>query len=111
MRSRRAVDARPVRTVLNSVRRASTAPSMRRLPSSSSSSTMFVTLPASRFVGTFYHRADMLTPHHAADVRRRAHVEHKDGQAVVHAEGEGGGVHHLESPFQGFPVRKTGDEC
>src|SRR5919112_2883015 len=41
-------------------------------------------------------RADRLAGDDADDVARRAHVEDDDGEVVVHAQGDGRGVHHLQ---------------
>jgi len=39
-----------------------------------------------------------------AEVALAENVEHHDGDLVVHAEGEGGGVHHLEPASEGVAV-------
>ena len=39
-----------------------------------------------------------------AEVALAENVKHHDGDLVVHAEGESGGVHHLETASEGVPV-------
>ena len=39
-----------------------------------------------------------------AEVALAENVEHHDGNLVVHAEGKGGGIHHLEPASEGVPV-------
>ena len=46
--------------------------------------------------------ADRFSEKRARDVARRMHVEYDDGLLVVHAQGEGRGVHYFELAFQAF---------
>src|SRR3954462_9831026 len=49
-------------------------------------------------------RPDRFTRDHASQVSRGAQVEDDDRELVVHAQGDGGGVHHLEPLFQDLDV-------
>src|SRR5437588_12189194 len=44
-----------------------------------------------------HERADGLAEQRALDVARLAKLEHQDGQAVLHAQGDGRGVHDREA--------------
>src|ERR671925_405337 len=95
MRSSSAAEARPVRTELNSFTIVSTLLSMRRTASWIRSSMIVVLIGSLRGLGGGDDRADALPLDDAADVAV-GEGEDVDRQAVVHAEGERGRVHHLE---------------
>ena len=54
--------------------------------------------------------SDGLSHHDALDVPGLADVEDDDRQFVVHAERDGGRVHHLEPPLERRQVRHLGEE-
>src|SRR5664280_3172317 len=109
MRSSNAVEARPLRTVLNSVRVAATALAMRSVALSSSSfSTSHAPLLA-RQMGA-HHSAHTLAGQDAFDVLA-GHLENVDRQPVVHAQRQRGGVHHLEPALDSLKMRDLGDEA
>src|SRR5216683_8072104 len=101
MLSRSAVLARPVRTPANSRLKRSTAVCIRV---SRSFTTCCMALPLGRYGVVRHDRADRLPGHDAPDIAACREVEHHDGQLVVHAERDGRGVHHLETPIEGFDV-------
>src|ERR1700726_4140006 len=86
--------ARPVRTLASSLRKSSTAFSMRVRACTIASLLLAITLIDSspRSFGRD-RRSDFFSHHHAADVSRPVHVEDDDRHAVVHAQGDGGRVH------------------
>src|SRR4051794_8010873 len=47
-------------------------------------------------------RADPLTPNGAGDVAVALHAEDHHREPVLHAEAEGGGVHHAQAAAQGL---------
>src|SRR6266571_8012623 len=49
-------------------------------------------------------RADLLTENHAFDVARLEQVEHHYGHVIVHAQGEGSVVHHLDAAVEHFEI-------
>src|SRR6185295_2962848 len=51
-----------------------------------------------------HHGADVVAQGSPLDVAHVGHVEDQDGHVVVHAEGDGGGVHHLELPLEDVQV-------
>src|SRR5438876_10993300 len=106
MRSSSAADARPVRTELNSFTIVSTLLSIRRVPSSISSSMLIGSL---RDLGGGDDRADPLSVDDPADVPV-GESEDVDRKPVVHAEGERGRVHHLEASLDRLQVREGGQE-
>src|ERR1700677_5049085 len=100
--SRRADEARPVRTLLISERRWSMAlcilsrvSSITRAARSSSS----ISGPAYRSSRpSADQRTDGLAAERTRDVARNHQVEHPNGQVVVLAEGDGGEIHHPQVP-------------
>jgi hypothetical protein len=52
----------------------------------------------------------MLTRHYPLEVVLVVHVEHVDGQPVLHAERQRGGVHDAQPALQRLHVRDLGDE-
>src|SRR5487761_737712 len=48
--------------------------------------------------------ADLLAEDHALDVARNEQVEHEDRNVIVHAERDGGIVHHLDAPVEHLEV-------
>src|SRR6266516_2546268 len=111
MRSSRCGEARPVRTVASSPRLDSTDFCIRPLASSSSSS-ISSTVPPFRSSGGLagYQRAYLLAADDPIYVALARHVEDVDRQVVVHAEREGGRVHHLEAALDRLAVADRGDE-
>src|SRR6185312_487974 len=96
MRSSRCGLARPVRTVASSPRLDSTDLAMRSLASASSSS-VIATVSSSLGGGVARHqRADRLAADDPIYVQLVRHVEDIDGKVVVHAEAEGGRIHHFQ---------------
>src|SRR5512136_2631380 len=96
--------ALPVRTVVNSVWRWPTAWSIFSSPSRRVSSIT----GASSSVDQGPHR---LPPHRARDVARNGYVEDPDGQVVLEAHRNGGGVHHPEISLQHFAVAQFDEEA
>src|SRR5205807_7355800 len=97
--STRAGVARPVRTLENSDCVWATAFPIFSVVSRRTSSIMADPAPESSD-----KRTDRLPLEGASDVPRLHHVEHDDGQAVVHAERDGGGIHDLETQLEHFDV-------
>src|SRR5215212_5815196 len=108
MRSSRWVEARPVRTVVNSCVVDSTDLRMRSAASSSRSLTIPSSIPPPDLAG--YDGPDALAGHYPLDVALVVHVEDVDRQVVVHAESERGGVHHAEPALDRLAVRDLGEE-
>src|SRR5450759_2557837 len=98
MSSSTVAEARPVRTTENSCPRCPRALSMR---SPASEMTWSATV-----VPSSDDRSDTLALERALDVRVTLHVEHDDGQVVVHAQRDGRVVHHLEASVDDLDVRK-----
>src|SRR5713226_6452139 len=101
MLSRSAVLARPVRTPANSRLKRSSAACIRV---SRSFTTCCMALPLGWYGVVRHDRAHRLPGHDAPDIPPCREVEHHDGQLVVHAERDGRGVHHLETPVEGLDV-------
>src|SRR3954453_766560 len=95
MRSSRDGDARPVRTELNSPWVASTDLAMRSLASARSSS-------MSSLIG--HEGSDPFAGHYPLDVGLVVHVEDVDRQVVLHAQRQGGEVHHAQAFLEGLLV-------
>src|SRR5258708_5242705 len=91
--SRMFTEARPVRTPPSSRRTCSMCPSMRFF---TSANRLFRSLTSIRSSLGRDGRAHRLAHDDAAQVPRRPQVEHHDRQLVVHAQGNGRGVHHLQ---------------
>src|SRR5258708_27440590 len=91
--SRMVTDARPVRTPPSSRRTCSMCPSMRFF---TSANRPFRSVTSIRSSLGRNGRAHRLAHDDAAQVPRRPQVEHHDRQLVVHAQGNGRGVHHLQ---------------
>src|SRR5690606_40491366 len=81
--------ARPVRTVANSLPTCSTACSIVCSASRRRS-------PIIRPSSLVDHGADLLAAHRFHDVPRHGHVEYMNGNTVLFAHGNCGGVHDLE---------------
>src|SRR4051812_24173472 len=106
MRSSSEADARPVRTVLNSLRACSTDLSIRVCASRINSSTV-----ATRdLLRSLDDRTDLLTCDHATDVAA-GELEHMDREAVVHAERQRGRVHDLQALLDRGQMRQPRDEA
>src|SRR3981081_970230 len=109
--------ARPVRSVAISLRKSSTAFSMRVLPAAIASLVVakFILLPRSECrdlnalfrvwvstanswpsLGRGYGGTHSFTKHDSFDVPMLVHVEHHDGHSVVHAQGNRRCIHHLQ---------------
>src|SRR5262245_10123122 len=100
--SRMLTDARPVRTPPSSRRTCSIWASMRFLTSANRPFRSLTSILSSlRRDGG----ADGLAGNHPAQVARGAQIEHHDRQLVVHAQRDGGGIHHPEALLQHFQVR------
>src|SRR3984893_10419575 len=107
MRSRSEADARPVRTVLNSLRACSTD-----LPIPVSASPIYsavVAMPRALLPG-LDDGADILTGDDAGDVAV-GELEHVNCEPVVHAERERGRVHALEPAVDCLEVRQARQEA
>src|SRR3954471_24576458 len=105
IRSSRCGEARPVRTVASSPRVESTDLAIRSLASTSSSSISSTGFPSSSVGGgTRDQRPHFFAANDPIYVALVAHVEDVDRQIVVHAEGERGRVHHLQTPLDRFLV-------
>src|SRR5690349_18550949 len=102
MRSRSAADARPVRTVLNSVRACSTDLPIRVCASVISSSTVAMSV----LLRGLDDGADFLAAHNPGDIAF-GELEHVNRQLVVHAERECGRVHHLQAALDRLEVRES----
>src|ERR1700681_301321 len=90
--------ARPVRTLASSLRKSSTAFSMRRRACTVASLVLEITLIVSSPRSSRRHRGTHLFSHHrATNISRLVHIENDDRHAVVHAQRDGGGVHHGET--------------
>src|SRR3954447_14350774 len=105
MRSSSDADARPVRTVPNSVRACSTDLCMRVCASVISSSTVAM----SALLRCLDDRADLLAAGNASDVALRE-LEHVDRELVVHAERERCRVHHLQAALDRLEMREPRQE-
>src|SRR3954451_4628050 len=105
MRSSSAADARPVRTVPNSVRACSTDFAMRVCASLISSSTVAM----SALLRCLDDGADLLAGDDAGDVAF-GELEHVDRELVVHAERERRGVHDLQAALDRFEMREPRQE-
>src|SRR5579864_3988708 len=98
MWSRSATLARPVRTPAISLRKSSTAFSIRNLACAIASLLLEIVLIASsprlfrRYGGTYF-----FTHHRAANISRLVHIEDDDRHSVVHAQRNRGGIHHREA--------------
>src|SRR5258708_17392395 len=91
--SRMFTEARPVRTPPSSRRTCSMCPSMRFF---TSANRLFRSLTSIRSSLGRDGRAHRLAHDDAAQGPPRPQVEHHDRQLVVHAQGNGRGVHHLQ---------------
>src|SRR3989304_377921 len=112
--STRAGLARPVRTVARSRRRASSAFSMRSVASRRASSIMASPLSLGGGGCVLQYRLEVaddgavvLSGGGELDAARHAEVEDDNGEGVFHAEGECGGVHHLEAAVKGVQVAEA----
>src|SRR5690242_6089201 len=105
MRTRSAADARPVRTVLNSVRACSTDFPIRVCASVISSSTVAMSL----LLRGLDDGADFLAAHDPGDVGY-GELEHVYRQLVVHAERKRCRVHHLQAALDCLEVREPRQE-
>src|SRR5262245_24403273 len=105
MRSSSDADARPVRTVLNSLRACSTDLSIRVCASWISSSTVATTA----LLRSLDDRTDLLAGDDAADVAARK-LEDVDRELVVHAERERRRVHDLQPTLDRGEMRELRDE-
>src|SRR5215467_14301876 len=99
--SRRAAFARPVRTPVSSRVSRSVAACIR---ASRSLSTCCMALPLGgrRVVGD--DRAHRLAGDDTPDVAPSGEIEHHDGELVVHAERDSGGVHHRQAPVERLDI-------
>src|ERR1700704_6157887 len=106
MRSRSDADARPVRTVLNSLRACSTDLPIRvcALPINSS-----VVAIAACLLPGLDDGADVLTGDDPGDVAV-GELEHVNGEPVVHAERERSRIHDLQSALDRLEVRQARQE-
>src|SRR5689334_20819728 len=95
-------EARPVRTPASSRRTCSICASMRFLTSANSPFRSLTSIMSS-LRGD--RGADSLAGDDAAQVAGRAQVEHHDRQLVVHAQGDGRGVHDLEPLLEDLQIR------
>ena len=100
--SRIVVVARPVRTPASSWRTWSVAAVIRFVHSAYNPFRSFTSIVVSP-LGS-HQGPDRLADDRALDVARRAEVEHDDRKPVVHAERDGGRVHHLQSLLQHFQI-------
>src|SRR3954453_14527358 len=105
MRSSSAADARPVRTVPNSVRACSTDFCMRVCASLISSSTVAMYA----LLRCLDDRADLLAAGDAGDVAF-GELEHVDRELFVHAERERCHVHHLQAALDCLEVGESRQE-
>src|SRR5580704_7416450 len=103
--SRIVTDARPVRTPANSCWTCSSAVRIRLVASRYRPFRSLASIGVSPGPLRCHERSDRLSRDGALDVACRSQVEHDDGQAVVHAERDGGGVHHLEALLEDLEVR------
>src|SRR6476646_5121349 len=102
IRSRSEADARPVRTVLNSLRACSTDLPMRVSASPISWST--VAIPC--LLPCLDDGTDVLTGDDTGDVAV-GKLENVNGEPVVHAQRERGRVHDLEAALDRLEMRET----
>src|SRR5579862_672796 len=90
--------ARPVRTPASSLRKSSTAFSMRVRACTIASLLVEIALIALSPRSFCRHRRTHSFAHHrAADVSRPVHIEDDDRHPVVHAQRDGGGIHDGEA--------------
>src|SRR5688500_19260881 len=54
-----------------------------------------------------HRRADGVTKHDSADAAGFSEIEYDDWQLVVHAEGNGRGVHDLQLPLEDLQIRNA----
>src|SRR6187431_1640751 len=94
-----AIEARPVRMVASSRRTVSTEESMRVLASAS-----ICLMVVAMSLLLLDHGPDALAQHDLPEVALLLEVVDDDREPVVHAEGDGGGVHHLEALLQHVEV-------
>src|SRR5580704_3855496 len=109
MLSSSATLARPVRMPARSLRKSSTAFSMRVLAWASASLLVAMVvigwlLRFPGWLGRSDHRTDPCTQQHPFQISRHAHIEHDDGHFVVHAQRDGGGIHHRKTLLQNVEV-------
>src|SRR5437879_9824117 len=95
--------ARPVRSVASSLRKSSTAFSIRVLACAIASLVVAIVV-IRRCVSAQNLKlrradggADFLAQHHALDITRHIQVKDDDGHLVGHAEGDRARVHHLHA--------------
>src|SRR5712671_4128990 len=105
IRSRSAADARPVRTVLNSLRACSTDLPMRVSASPISWST--VAIPC--LLPCLDDGTDVLAGDDTGDVAV-GELENVNGEPVVHAQRKRGRVHDLEAALDGLEMREARQE-
>src|SRR5271168_472737 len=90
--------ARPVRTLASSLRKSSTAFSIRVRACTIASLVVEIALIASSPRSFRRHRrTHFFAHHHAADISRPIHIEDDDRHAVVHAKRDGGRIHYGEA--------------
>src|SRR2546423_7093262 len=106
MRSSNEADARPVRTVLNSLRACSTDLPIRVSASLINSSTVAI---SGALLPCLDDGTDVLAGDDPGDVAV-GELENVNGEPVVHAERERGRVHHLESALDRLQMRQTRQE-
>src|SRR3990170_4791278 len=106
--------ARPVRPVARSRRKASSAFSMRSVASRRASSIMASPLSLGGGGCVLQYRLEVahdgavvLSGGGEFDAAMHTEVEDDDGEGVLHAEREGGGVHHLEASVEGVQVAEA----
>src|SRR5580692_3613834 len=90
--------ARPVRTLDSSLRKSSTAFSIRTRAWAIASLLFEIVLIACGSRSFRRHRRSHFFAHHrASDVSRHVHIEDDDRHLVVHAQRDGGGIHDGEA--------------
>src|SRR4029077_7822570 len=100
--------ARPVRTLASSLRKSSTAFSIRvRACTIASLLLEIVVIASSPRSFRRHRRAHFFAHHRAADISRPIHVEDDDRHPVVHAQRNGGRIHHGEAFLDYVQVRNT----
>src|SRR5215467_1593671 len=103
--SRRAALARPVRTPVSSRTSKSVAACI-RVSRSLITCCMALPLGGRRIAGD--DRAHHLAGDDAPDIAPSGEIEHHDGELVIHAERDGGGVHHRQTPIERLDVTHPG---
>src|ERR1700722_8065046 len=112
MWSRSATFARPVRTPASSLRKSSTAFSIRVRACTIASLLLAITLIALSPRSLRRHRrTHLFAHHHAADISRPIHIENNDRHAVVHAQRNGGRIHHGKAFLDDVQVSNAFKHC